>query len=539
MTDFTAHFRFTIPDFNQEPWHADLIASIRAIDTAIYQALLVQSVDFWANSTVYAVGAIVLDAVTGFMWTCSTANTSAASPTTFATERSNHPSYWSPTANIPQQRGNWQTATTYVPGDFVVESNRYAVCLIGHVSGTFNTDVSNGLWVILIDLSALGVGFNAEAEGTIAAAATTNIGGQSPTRLHVTGSAVITSLGVVANTYKILRFAAGSTLTHSANLILFGSDITTEADDVAICSSDSTGKWRFYGYQRASGAVLGQPDASESTKGIAELATQAETNTGTDDVRIVTPLKMATYVSNAINTAVNTILGGVSSSFDTLAEIASAINLLAPKANPIFTGTADFQTVDTDNLTVNTGLTLPAGSVELADLVATAKPFLNLYFAQDSRASNTGGQSITQNAWTKRALTEVVDNIGGSISSDVISLPAGTYWVEGWSTIGVSLNVGGGSTIAARFGIRVRNTTDNTSLVGSGWSASGSDSGAGGNDNFNVRLHVRGLLVVGSSKSLELQTWSSLLVDTTADGGRAANTGEVEIYSEIAFYKIG
>ena len=35
--------------------------------------------------------------------------------------------------------------------------------------------------------------------------------------------------------------------------------------------------------------------ASESTAGIAELATQAETDTGTDDARIVTPLKLASW----------------------------------------------------------------------------------------------------------------------------------------------------------------------------------------------------------------------------------------------------
>jgi hypothetical protein len=35
------------------------------------------------------------------------------------------------------------------------------------------------------------------------------------------------------------------------------------------------------------------PAASETTAGVAELATQAETNTGTDDLRIVTPLKLA------------------------------------------------------------------------------------------------------------------------------------------------------------------------------------------------------------------------------------------------------
>jgi hypothetical protein len=39
--------------------------------------------------------------------------------------------------------------------------------------------------------------------------------------------------------------------------------------------------------------------ASETTAGIAELATQAETDAGTDDLRIVTPLKLATYSGRA------------------------------------------------------------------------------------------------------------------------------------------------------------------------------------------------------------------------------------------------
>ena len=39
--------------------------------------------------------------------------------------------------------------------------------------------------------------------------------------------------------------------------------------------------------------------ASESTSGIAEIATQAETDAGVDDQRMVTPLKMATYSGKA------------------------------------------------------------------------------------------------------------------------------------------------------------------------------------------------------------------------------------------------
>jgi len=42
----------------------------------------------------------------------------------------------------------------------------------------------------------------------------------------------------------------------------------------------------------AARATLGVPDASESAKGIAEIATQGETDAGTDDARIVTPAKL-------------------------------------------------------------------------------------------------------------------------------------------------------------------------------------------------------------------------------------------------------
>jgi hypothetical protein len=48
------------------------------------------------------------------------------------------------------------------------------------------------------------------------------------------------------------------------------------------------------------------PNATESAAGIAEIATQTETNTGTDDQRIVTPLKQKTYVAAAIVAIYNT-----------------------------------------------------------------------------------------------------------------------------------------------------------------------------------------------------------------------------------------
>lgn len=56
------------------------------------------------------------------------------------------------------------------------------------------------------------------------------------------------------------------------------------------------------------GAAGSAPSASETVEGIIEIATQAETNAGTDDQRAVTPLKLATWWT-AIKAAAATIAG--------------------------------------------------------------------------------------------------------------------------------------------------------------------------------------------------------------------------------------
>lgn len=53
-------------------------------------------------------------------------------------------------------------------------------------------------------------------------------------------------------------------------------------------------------FQLTSGIASGLPQASEGTSGIAEVATQAEVDAGTDNTRMVTPQKMAQYVSERI-----------------------------------------------------------------------------------------------------------------------------------------------------------------------------------------------------------------------------------------------
>lgn len=66
-------------------------------------------------------------------------------------------------------------------------------------------------------------------------------------------------------------------------------------------SAASTFRQTAVNFTLGSGAVswtnfgTSAPAASETTAGIAEIATQGETDTGTDDTRTVTPLKLATW----------------------------------------------------------------------------------------------------------------------------------------------------------------------------------------------------------------------------------------------------
>jgi len=86
--------------------------------------------------------------------------------------------------------------------------------------------------------------------------------------------------------------------------------VNYEATDPALYIKDSANAIRKIGTQ---------PDATESVKGIAEIATQLETDTGTDDARIVTPKKLAVYVSQNLwidGGSANSNFGGAPTAVD-------------------------------------------------------------------------------------------------------------------------------------------------------------------------------------------------------------------------------
>ena len=120
----------------------------------------------------------------------------------------------------------------------------------------------------------------------------------------------------VVDTYIV----AGATALSAGWLSLTdgGSALTPETGKIYVVLTDGQYKNKTYRWSGSTYVEISEApgQATESTAGIAAIATQAECTTGTNDTKIVTPLKMATYTSGmakafyASNTAL-TASGGI------------------------------------------------------------------------------------------------------------------------------------------------------------------------------------------------------------------------------------
>lgn len=112
-------------------------------------------------------------------------------------------------------------------------------------------NLNNAVREVMTHLKVFSNEFKAGAAIASAAALPVNVAGVSH---NVTGATGVTSLADPTNDtshIKILQFSGIVTLTHSANLQLGGSDITTAANDVLTFVYEGSSVWRLFSIEAA------------------------------------------------------------------------------------------------------------------------------------------------------------------------------------------------------------------------------------------------------------------------------------------------
>ncbi len=165
---------------------------------------------------------------------------------------------------------------------------------------------------------------------------------------------------------------------------------------------------KFYVDAAIAGVVVGAvPSATETTAGIAKIATAAQANAGTDDTTIMTPLKVADQIAAGAGTG----------SFTTLAVSSTSV----------FTGA----------ITANGGATIKSAGSALALGTDNSADAINI--------GTSGARTITIGNTT--ALTGIVQTVGtGNFALDGVT--NSTYAIGASTTTG-TITIGGTSTTGA------------------------------------------------------------------------------------------
>lgn len=128
-----------------------------------------------------------------------------------------------------------------------------SAALAGKANAGANTNITS-----LEGPGGAGIKFKAGST-TLASAATVDIGNAPTREVVITGTAVITSFGSVANAEVPLRFTDAATLTNNPTSLVLpgGANIVTAPGDAAVAVSNGSANWRLRDYTRASGKPIG------------------------------------------------------------------------------------------------------------------------------------------------------------------------------------------------------------------------------------------------------------------------------------------
>jgi hypothetical protein len=147
----------------------------------------------------------------------------------------------------------------------------------------------------------------------------------------------------------------------------------------------------------------------------------------------------------------------------------------------------------------------------------------NLLYIEDQKSSGTNGGTFNSGAWQTRTLnTKVVDAISGaSLSSNQITLPAGTYWVEAHAC----------ASKVNSHKCKLRNITDSSDAI------IGSTQEIDAAPNITSVSSLFGKITIAAAKAFELQ--HRCQSSRATDGfGRQSGFGVIEVYAQIKIWKV-
>lgn len=466
-TSFTKFLRLAIPDFLTSPWSTQLTDAFTALDAAVYNSLVAANVIPWANNTVYGVGNTRIDPVTGSIWLCLVAHTSALSPTTMATDRTNHPTYWTSVALSMRTRGAWANSTHYFVNDLVYDMTHgiLAICIVDHTSTAPVSDITGEAanWTYI---------FNAIASANTAISISYD---------HTASSLVATTVQAAIDEL-VVNLTAGLALK------------------APLASPALTGN------PTAPTATVGDNDTSIATTQFVQTAIAAVRNGVA--ANLDTLVEIAASINNdaAFSTTMNT-----------------ALALKAPLVSPVFTGnptgptaspgdndtslaTTAFVTAAVAAVGSSTGLMITEtfyNSTQTVTIPALAvRADIELWGASGGGASgaNTGGGGA-----------------GGTVLKLLTGLTPGNTLALTVGAAGTLAGTGGNSTLAS-------GTQAITTLTGSGGvGASGRNGGAGGtatNGDLNITGQSGASSTDQASGALPCTTFAAVL----GTGGSTRNS---------------
>jgi hypothetical protein len=162
----------------------------------------------------------------------------------------------------------------------------------------------------------------------------------------------------------------------------------------------------------------------------------------------------------------------------------------------------------------------------IVDSTNLASPQLYVREEQPNDTSAHGNATFTAGVWSTRVLNTLILNeiTGASVSTNQITLPAGTYYIEGTAP----------AFFVSRHQTRVWNDTDSAEIVvGSSEYTQASGGGITTISSFSTKF------TLGATKTIEIQHRCGT-TKATNGFGIASNLGSTnEVFTQVRIWKVG